>query len=194
MEGPDGRIAMAQLYRITADIERVETSVTIAGRRVTVRAAAILMVGLLLSIGLATALRSALGSPFLFLPIGLAPLYLAALLAFFRGPDGRPLEKLVLDRYRFQHSVRRAVNLPQGGYLEEGGNVIDLREELIPVTDVTHSNDWQTAQAHDIDLPWAVEGPGGGMEMTVGDLHLTITRDAARDRIRVRIDRVEPVT
>ena len=80
---------MGQIYRITADIERVETSVTIAGRRITVRSAFIILVGILLSIGLITVLRPALGSPFLFLPIGMAPLYLTGLLAFFRGPDGR---------------------------------------------------------------------------------------------------------
>jgi hypothetical protein len=186
---------MAPIYRITADIERVETSVTIAGRRITVRAALILLVGVLFSIGLVTVLRPALGSPFLFLPIGLAPLYLTSLVAFFRGPDGRPLEKLILDRYRFQRAIRRAVNLPLEGYLEDSGNVIDLRQELIPVTDVTRSNDWQTAQAKDIDLPYAIEGPGtGGLEMTVGEIHLTITHDAARDRIRVRVDRAEPPT
>lgn len=184
---------MGQIYRITADIERVETSVTIVGRRVTVRAAAIILVGGILSIGLVTLLRPALGSPFLFLPIGLTPLYLAGLMAFFRGPDGRPLERVVLDRYRFERAVRRAVNLPPGGRLETVGKVIDLRQELIPVTDVTHSNDWQTAYAKDIDLPYAVEGPGtGGIEMKVGDLHLTITHDRARDRIRVRVERSEP--
>ena len=184
---------MGQIYRITADIERVETSVTIMGRRITVRSAFIILVGIILSIGLATVLRPALGSPFLFLPIGLAPLYLAGLMAFFRGPDGRPLERVVMDRYRFERAVRRAVNLPPGGHIEAPGKVIDLRQELIPVTDVTHSNDWQTAQARDIDLPYAIEGPGtGGIEMNIGDLHLTITRDAAKDRIRIRVERSEP--
>jgi hypothetical protein len=183
---------LGQIYRITADIERVETSVTIVGRRITVRSAFIILVGIILSIGLVTVLRPALGSPFLFLPIGLAPLYLTGLLAFFRGPDGRPLEKVVLDRYRFERAVRRAVNLPPGGHIEAAGKVIDLRQELIPVTDVTQSNDWQTAQAKDIDLPYAIEGPGtGGLELSIGDLHLTITRDVARDRIRVRVDRSE---
>jgi len=184
---------MGQIYRITADIERVETSVTIMGRRITVRSAFIILVGIILSIGLAAVLRPALGSPFLFLPIGLAPLYLAGLMAFFRGPDGRPLERVVIDRYRFERAVRRAVNLPSGGHIEAPGKVIDLRQELIPVTDVTHSSDWQTAQARDIDLPYAIEGPGtGGMELNIGDLHLTITRDSAKDRIRVRVERSEP--
>jgi hypothetical protein len=184
---------MGQIYRITADIERVETSVTIMGRRITVRSAFIILVGIILSIGLATVLRPALGSPFLFLPIGLAPLYLAGLVAFFRGPDGRPLERVVMDRYRFERAVRRAVNLPPGGHIEAPGKVIDLRQELIPVTDVTHSGDWQTAQARDIDLPYAIEGPGtGGIEMNIGDLHLTITRDPTKDRIRVRVERSEP--
>jgi hypothetical protein len=183
---------MGQIYRITADIERVETSVTIVGRRITVRAAAIILAGIILSIGLVTALRPALGSPFLFLPIGLAPLYMTGLLAFFRGPDGRPLETIILDRYRFERAVRRAVNLPPGGHIEAAGKIIDLRKELIPVTDVTQSSDWQTAQAKDIDLPYAIEGPGtGGIEMNIGDLHLTITRDATRDRIRVSIERAE---
>jgi hypothetical protein len=183
---------MGQIYRITADIERVETSVTIAGRRITVRSAFIILVGILLSIGLVTVLKPALGSPFLFLPIGLAPLYLTGLLAFFRGPDGRPLEQIILDRYRFERAVRRAVNLPPGGRIEAAGKVIDLRKELIPVTDVTQSSDWQTAQAKDIDLPYAIEGPGtGGLEMNIGDLHLTVTRDATRDRIRIQIERAE---
>ena len=183
---------MSQIYRITADIERVETSVTIAGRRITVRSAFIILVGILLSIGLITVLRPALGSPFLFLPIGMAPLYLTGLLAFFRGPDGRALEQIILDRYRFERAVRRAVNLPTGGHIETPGKVIDLRKERIPVTDVTQSNDWQTAQAKDIDLPCAIEGPGtGGLEMSIGELHLTITRDVSRDRIRVQIDRPE---
>ena len=40
---------------------------------------------------------------------------------------------------------------------------------------------------------YAIEGPGtGGMELNIGDLHLTITRDSAKDRIRVRVERSEP--
>jgi len=73
-----------ETYRITSDIERIETSVTVAGRRVGIRAASLLLVGLLLSIGLVGLLAPTLGSPTLFVPIGLVPLYLAALIAFVR--------------------------------------------------------------------------------------------------------------
>ena len=127
---------MAQIYHITADIDRVETSVTIAGRRISVRSAVLLTLGVLGSIGLIGLLLSALG-PALAIPIGLTPLYLAALLAFVRSPDGRHWESILLDRYRFSRIVKRAVNLPEGVQLEGTTKIINLREEVIPVVDTT---------------------------------------------------------
>src|SRR3981081_3389296 len=102
---------MAQIYHITADIDRVETSITIAGRRIAGRAAAGLTVGLRASFALARLLPPPLG-PLLAVPIGLTPLYLAALVAFVRTPDGRHWETLLLDRLRFSRMAPRAVTPP----------------------------------------------------------------------------------
>src|SRR5712692_2451777 len=123
-----------ETYRITSDIERIETSVTVAGRRLGVRAALLLLVGLLLSIGLVGLLAPAFGSPTLFVPIGLVPLYLAALVAFVHPGDGRPIEMQLLDRVRFARATRRAANLGPAR-LELGSSVLDLTTEVIPVKD-----------------------------------------------------------
>ena len=105
MKGSDA----PQIYHITADIDRVETSITIAGRRIAVRAAALLIIGLLGSFALASLLLPPLG-PLFAVPIGLTPLYLAALLAFVRTPDGRHWEAMIVDRYRFSRMAKLAVN------------------------------------------------------------------------------------
>src|SRR5260370_42081863 len=99
-----------ETYRITSDIERIETSVTVAGGRVGIRAALLLLIGLLLSIGLVGLLAPALGSPTLFVPIGLAPIYLAALIAFVHPGDGRLIEMQLMDRVRFARATNRAAN------------------------------------------------------------------------------------
>src|ERR1700730_9424418 len=111
-------MANAKIYHITADIDRVETSVTVAGRRISVRSALMLSFGALASIGLVSLLLPALGTPALAIPIGLTPLYLTSIVAFVRAPDGRRWEAHLLDRYRFARMVKRAVNLSDGVRLE----------------------------------------------------------------------------
>lgn len=182
---------MGQIYHITADIDRVETSVTVAGRRVSVRAAILLTLGVLGSIGLVGLLLSALG-PALAVPIGLTPLYLAALLAFVRSPDGRHWESILLDRYRFSRMVKRAVNLTEGVQLESSAKIINLREEVIPVVDTTLDNELIRRNLQDIDLPITIESDGAGLDMAIDDKRLIIQHDPARNRIRVTVRKRQP--
>ena len=177
---------MGQIYHITADIDRVETSVTLAGRRISVRAAILLTLGVLGSMGLVGLLLSALG-PALAVPIGLAPLYLAALLAFVRSPDGRHWESILLDRYRFSRIVKRAVNLPEGVHLEGSTKIINLREEVIPVVDTTLDSEAIRRSLQDIDLPITIEADGAGLQMAIDDKQLVIQHDPTRNRIRVTV-------
>jgi hypothetical protein len=177
---------MAQIYHITADIDRVETSVTIAGRRISVRSAILLTLGVLGSIGLVGLLLSALG-PALAIPIGLTPLYLAALLAFVRSPDGRHWEAILLDRYRFSRMVKRAVNLPEGVEVEGATKIINLREEVIPVVDTTLDSEPIRRSLQDIDLPITIEADAAGLQMAIDDKVLVIQHDAGRNRLRVTV-------
>src|SRR5258708_39474944 len=102
----------AKIYPIPADIDRVETSVTIAGRRVSVRAALVMAVGVLGSIGLGHVLLPAFGTPALPIPLGFTPPYPTSLMALVRAPDRRYRESHLIDRYRLARLVKRAVNLP----------------------------------------------------------------------------------
>ena len=179
---------MTQIYHITADIDRVETSVTIAGRRIAVRAAAILIVGLLASFGLASLLLPPLG-PLLAVPIGLTPLYLAALIAFVRTPDGRHWERLLVDRLRFSRMTKLAVNLADGVDLERSNKVINLREEVIPVVDTTTDTEPIKRTLHDIDLPVTIEAESAGLRMAIDDKVLIIQHDTARNRMRVTVQK-----
>ena len=56
-------MAESKIYHITADIDRVETSVTVAGRRISVRAALVMAIGAFGSIGLVSLLLPAFGTP-----------------------------------------------------------------------------------------------------------------------------------
>ena len=179
---------MTQIYHITADIDRVETSVTIAGRRIAVRAAALLIVGLLASFGLASLLLPPLG-PLLAVPIGLTPLYLAALIAFVRTPDGRHWERLLLDRLRFSRMTKLAVNLADGVELERSNKIINLREEVIPVVDTTTDTEPIKRTLHDIDLPVTIEAESAGLRMAIDDKVLIIQHDTARNRMRVTVQK-----
>src|SRR3989440_647097 len=151
-----------KIYHITADIDRVETSVTIAGRRISVRAALLLAVGALASIGLVSLLLPAFGTPALAIPLGLAPIYLTAIVAFVRAPDGRYWESHLIDRYRFGRMVKRAVNLPDGVRLERSSKIINLRQEVIPVVDTTLDSEPVRRTLNDIDLPVTIEADGAG--------------------------------
>jgi hypothetical protein len=179
---------VTQIYHITADIDRVETSVTIAGRRIAVRAAALLIVGLLASFGLASLLLPPLG-PLLAVPIGLTPLYLAALIAFVRTPDGRHWERLLLDRLRFSRMTKLAVNLADGVELERSNKIINLREEVIPVVDTTTDTEPIKRTLHDIDLPVTIEAESAGLRMAIDDKVLIIQHDTARNRMRVTVQK-----
>src|SRR6266849_3192034 len=141
-------------YRITSDIERIETSVTVAGRRVGVRVALLLLIGLLLSIGLVGLLAPALGSPILFFPIGLVPLYIASLIAFVRPGDGRPIEMQLLDRVRFARATKIAANLGPTR-LELGLSFLDLTREVFPVKDVRTGNEVRV-DLTELDMPVTV--------------------------------------
>jgi hypothetical protein len=179
---------VTQIYHITADIDRVETSVTIAGRRIAVRAAAVLIVGLLASFGLASVLLPPLG-PLLAVPVGLTPLYLAALVAFVRTPDGRHWERLLVDRLRFSRMTKLAVNISDGVELERSNKIINLREEVIPVVDTTSDTEAIRRTLHEIDLPVTIEAEAAGLRMAIDDKVLTIRHDMARNRLRVTVEK-----
>jgi len=179
---------MPEIYHITADIDRVETSITIAGRRIAVRAAAVLIVGLLASFALSRLLLPPLG-PVLAVPIGLTPLYLAALVAFVRTPDGRHWEALVLDRLRFSRMAKLAVNLSDGVELERSNKIINLREEVIPVVDTTTDTEPIRRTLHEIDLPVTIEAEAAGLRMAIDDKVLIIQHDVARNRLRVTVEK-----
>jgi hypothetical protein len=180
-----------RIYHITADIDRVETSVTIAGRRVSVRAALALAAGVLGSIGLVNVLLPAFGTPALAIPLGFAPLYLTSIIAFVRAPDGRYWEAHLIDRYRFARMFRRAVNLPEGVRLERPDTIINLRQEVIPVVDTTLDTEPVRRALHDIDLPVTIEADGAGMRMAIDDKVLLIEHDMARNRLRVTVRKRE---
>jgi hypothetical protein len=177
-----------QIYHITADIDRVETSITIAGRRIAVRAAALLIVGLLGSFALASLLLPPLG-PLFAVPIGLTPLYLAALLAFVRTPDGRHWEAMIVDRYRFSRMAKLAVNLSEGVELEQSNKIINLREEVIPVVDTTTDTEPIRRTLHEIDLPVTIEAEASGLRMQIDDKVLIIQHDVPRNRLRVTVEK-----
>jgi hypothetical protein len=182
----------AKIYHITADIDRVETSVTVAGRRVSVRSALLLAAGALASIGLVSLLLPAFGTPALAVPIGFAPLYLMSIVAFVRAPDGRHWESHLIDRYRFARMVKRAVNLPDGGRLERSSKIINLRQEVIPVVDTTHDSDPVRRTLNELDLPVTIEADGTGLRMAIDDKVLLIQHDMSRNRIRVTVSKREP--
>ncbi len=182
----------AKIYHITADIDRVETSVTVAGRRVSVRSALLLAVGALASIGLVSLLLPAFGTPALAIPIGFAPLYLTAIVAFVRAPDGRHWESHLIDRYRFARMVKRAVNLPDGGRLERSSKIINLRQEVIPVVDTTLDSEPVRRTLNELDLPVTIEADGTGLRMAIDDKVLLIQHDMSRNRIRVTVSKREP--
>jgi hypothetical protein len=179
----------AKIYHITADIDRVETSVTIAGRRISVRAALVMAVGVLGSIGLVNVLLPAFGTPALAIPLGFTPLYLTSIMAFVRAPDGRYWESHLIDRYRFARMVKRAVNLPDGVRLERSTKIINLRQEVIPVVDTTLDSEPVRRSINDIDLPVTIEADGAGLRMAIDDKVLVIQHDMARNRIRVTVHR-----
>jgi len=181
-----------KIYHITADIDRVETTVTVAGRRISVRAALLLAVGVLASIGLVSLLLPALGTAALAVPLGFTPLYLTAVVAFVRAPDGRHWEAHLLDRYRFARMVKRAANLPEGVRLERSGKIINLRQEVIPVVDTTLDSEPVRRTLNDIDLPVTIEAEGAGLRMTIDDKVLVIVHDMSRNRIRVTVRRRDP--
>lgn len=178
-----------KIYHITADIDRVETTVTVAGRRISVRAALLLAVGVLASIGLVSLLLPALGTAALAVPLGFTPLYLTAVVAFVRAPDGRHWEAHLLDRYRFARMVKRAANLPEGVRLERSSKIINLRQEVIPVVDTTLDSEPVRRTLNDIDLPVTIEAEGAGLRMTIDDKVLVIVHDVSRNRIRVTVRR-----
>jgi hypothetical protein len=185
-------VADDRIYHITADIDRVETSVTVAGRRVSVRSALLMAVGTFGSIGLVSVLLPAFGTPALAIPLGLTPLYLVAIVAFVRAPDGRYWEAHLIDRYRFARMVKRAANLSDGVRLERPGKIINLRQEVIPVVDTTLDNEPVRRALNDIDLPVTIEADGAGLRMAVDDKELLIQHDMARNRIRVTVRKREP--
>src|SRR5262245_62163988 len=182
-------MSIAKIYHITADIDRVETSVTLAGRRISVRAALMLAFGVFGSIGLVSLLLPAFGTPALAIPLGLTPLYLTSIVAFVRAPDGRYWESHLIDRYRFARMVKRAANLPEGVRLERSGKIINLRQEVIPVVDTTLDSEPVRRTLNDIDLPVTIEADGAGLRMAIDDKVLLIQHDMSRNRIRVTIKR-----
>ena len=182
-------MADAKIYHITADIDRVETSVTVAGRRISVRSALLLAAGVLGSIGLVSLLLPAFGTPALAIPLGFTPLYLTSIVAFVRAPDGRHWESHLIDRYRFARMVKRAVNLPDGVRLERSSKIINLRQEVIPVVDTSLDSEPVRRTLNDIDLPVTIEADSAGLRMAIDDKVLLILHDMSRNRIRVTVSR-----
>jgi hypothetical protein len=173
-----------ETYRITSDIERIETSVTVAGRRVGIRAALLLLIGLLLSIGLVGLLAPMLVSPTLFVPIGLVPIYCAALIAFVRPGDGRPIERQLLDRVRFARSTKRAANL-RLARLESSSSFLDLTKEVFPVKDVRVGHEVK-ADLTELDMPFTVTGRSD-LRLLIDDLRITVHREEGSDEIAVTV-------
>src|SRR5207237_10840500 len=126
---------------------------------------------------------------------GLPPLYLTAIVAFVRAPDGRYWESHLFDRYRFGRMVKRAVNRgSDGGRLERSSKIINLRQEVIPVVDTTLDSEPVRRTLNDIDLPVTIEADGAGLRMAIDDKVLVIQHDMARNRIRVTVRRRDPDT
>ena len=173
-----------ETYRITSDIERIETSVTVAGRRVGIRAALLLLIGLLSSIGVVGLLAPILGSPTLFVPIGLVPLYFAALIAFVRPGDGRPIEKQLLDRLRFAYRAKHAANLGLARF-ESSSSVVDLTKEVFPVKDVRVGHEVK-ADLTELDMPFTVRGRSD-LRLLIDDLRITVHREEDSDEIAVTV-------
>jgi hypothetical protein len=173
-----------ETYRITSDIERIETSVTVAGRRIGVRAAFLLLIGLLFSIGLIGLLAPTLGSPSLFFPIGLVPLYIAALIAFVRPGDGRPIEMQLLDRVRFARTTKQAANLGPAR-LESGPTFLDMTKEVFSVKDVRTGHEVK-ADLTELDMPFIVRGRSD-LRLLIDDLRITVHREEGSDEIAVTV-------
>ena len=173
-----------ETYRITSGIERIETSVTVAGRRVGIRAALLLLIGLLSSIGVVGLLAPILGSPTLFVPIGLVPLYFAALIAFVRPGDGRPIEKQLLDRLRFAYRAKHAANLGLARF-ESSSSVVDLTKEVFPVKDVRVGHEVK-ADLTELDMPFTVRGRSD-LRLLIDDLRITVHREEDSDEIAVTV-------
>jgi hypothetical protein len=175
-----------ETYRITSDIERVETSVTLAGRRVGVRTALVLLAGALFASGLVGVLAPNLGSPVLFVPIGLAPLYVAALVAFVRPGDGRPIEMQLLDRVRFARSTSVLANLGRAE-METGMKVLDLMKEEFSVKDVRAGEEVK-ANLTALDMPFTVRSDSN-LRLVINDLRITVRRKEGSDEIAVTIQK-----
>lgn len=171
-------------YRITSDIERIETSVTVAGRRLPVRAALIMLTGALASIGFVGALAPIAASPVVFVPIGLTPLYIAALVAFVKPGDGRPIERQLLDRLRYSRSTRLAANLGPAR-LEPRARVLDLIKEDLHVRD-TRSGKEVEANLTELDMPFTVRGRSD-LEVSIGELLIRVRREEGSDEIAVTV-------
>jgi hypothetical protein len=175
-----------ETYRITSDIERVETSVTVAGRRIGVRVALVLLSGALLSSGLVGILAPILGSPVLFVPIALVPLYAAALLAFVRPGDGRPIEAQFMDRVRFARSPTVLANLGRA-QMESGMKVLDLSKEEFSVKDVRVGEEVK-ADLTEMDMPFTVRSRSD-LRLAINDLRITVRRKEGSDEIAVTVQK-----
>ena len=171
-------------YRITSDIEHVETSVTVAGRRIPVRAALILLTGALLSIGLVGLLAPLLGSPTLFIPIGLVPMYVASLVSFVRPGDGRAIEQQLLDRIRYSRRSHISANLGSARF-ERGTKVLDLTKEVVHVTDVRKGEEVSVALS-ELDMPFTVRGRSH-LELAIDDLKIDVQRQEGSDEIVITV-------
>jgi hypothetical protein len=175
-----------ETYRITSDIERVETSITLAGRRLGVRAALILLAGGLLSSGLVGTLAPTLGSPLLFMPLGLMPIYIAALVAFVRPGDGRALEAQLVDRIRFARAPKVLVNLGHGE-MEMTTKVLNLAKEAFSVADVREGDEVK-AEVSELDLPLTVRGHGD-LRIAINDLRITVRLKEGGDEVALTIQK-----
>ncbi len=129
-------------------------------------------------------LAPALGSPTLFIPLGLVPLYLSALIAFVRPGDGRALEQQLLDRFRFARATKVVANLGTAR-LERVSKVLDLTKEVIEVKDIRTDHE-VNADLTELDLPFIVRGRSD-LSISIDDLQITVRREEGNDEIAVTV-------
>ncbi len=129
-------------------------------------------------------LAPAFGSPILFFPIGLVPLYVASLIAFVRPGDGRPIEMQLLDRLRFARATKLAANLGRAR-LEPRSSVLDLTKEVVRVKDVRTGHEVK-ADLTELDMPFTVRGRSD-LRLLIDGMRITVRREEGSDEIAVTV-------
>jgi hypothetical protein len=122
----------------------------------------------------------------LFMPVALAPIYAAVLIAFVRPGDGRPIEAQLLDRFRFARSTKVLVNLGRA-QMESGMKVLDLSKEEFAVKDVRVGEEVK-ADLTELDMPLTVRSRSD-IRLAINDLRITVCRKEGSDEIAVTVQK-----